>query len=168
MDDTAHFFVDYGKLNAETCKDSFPLPCIGGVLDFLSGSRFVLAIDLQSGYHQVAMDPNSKYKTAFTSHSGLYEVNVLSFGLTNSQPNFQRLINKVLRGLNWKIYLIYFDDIAMNCCFVFVFSLFYIVYRVNIPLMLSVKSHACVKFCSVSVTLPGNVLVSVKVSFVLM
>ena len=59
------------------------------------------------------MHPNSKDKTAFISHSGLYEFNVLSFGLTNAPPNFQRLMNKVLHGLDWKICLIYIDDIII-------------------------------------------------------
>ena len=59
------------------------------------------------------MHPNSKDKTAFISHSGLYEFNVLSFGLTNAPPNFQYLMGKVLHGLDWKIYLIYIDDIII-------------------------------------------------------
>ena len=112
-DGTTRFCVDYRKLNAVTRKDSYPLPRIDDALDSLSGSRFFSTLDLQSGYHQVAMHPNSKDKTAFISHSGLYEFNVLSFGLTNAPPNFQRLMNKVLHGLDWKICLIYIDDIII-------------------------------------------------------
>ena len=112
-DGTTRFCVDYRKLNAVTRKDSFPLPRIDDALDSLSGSKFFSTLDLQSGYHQVAMHPNSKDKTAFISHSGLYEFNVLRFGLTNAPPNFQRLMGKVLHGLDWKICLIYIDDIII-------------------------------------------------------
>ena len=112
-DGTTRFCVDYRKLNAVTRKDSYPLPRIDDALDSLFGSSFFSTLDLQSGYHQVAMHPNSKDKTAFISHSGLYEFNVLTFGLTNTPPNFQRLMNKVLHGLDWKICLIYIDDIII-------------------------------------------------------
>ena len=59
------------------------------------------------------MHPKSKDKTTFISHTGLYESNVLSFGLTYAPPNFQRLMGKVLHGLKWKICLIYKDNIII-------------------------------------------------------
>ena len=69
--------------------------------------------DLQSGYHQVVMHPDSKKKTAFISHAGLYQFRVLSFGLTNVPPQFQRLMARVLHGLERKVCLIYIDDIII-------------------------------------------------------
>ena len=101
------------SFSAVTRKDSYPLPRIDTALDALEGSQFFSTLDLQSGYHQVAMHPNSKEKTAFISHSGLYEFNVLSFGLANAPPNCQRLMGKVLHGLDWKIFLINIDDIII-------------------------------------------------------
>lgn len=94
---TARFCVDYRKLSAVTLKDSYPLPRIDDTLDAVSGSKYFSTLDMQFGYHQVAMHSNSKDKTAFISHSALCEFNVLSFGLTNAPPNFQRLMNSVLR-----------------------------------------------------------------------
>ena len=79
-DGTARFCVDYRKLYAVTRKDIYPLPCIDDALDALSGSLYFSTLDLQSGYHQVAMDEQSIEKTAFISHAGLYEYNVMSFG----------------------------------------------------------------------------------------
>ena len=112
-DGTTRFCIDYRKLNAVTRKDSYPLPRIDDALDALAGSNYFTTLDLQSGYHQVAMHPASKDKTAFISHAGLYEFNVMSFGLTNAPPNFQRLMSRVLHGLEWKVCLIYIDDIII-------------------------------------------------------
>ena len=112
-DGTTRFCVDYRKLNAVTRKDSYPLPRIDDALDALSGSKYFSTIDLQSGYHQVAMDSDSIEKTAFISHAGLYEYNVMSFGLTNAPPTFQRLMQRILHGLDWKICLVYIDDVII-------------------------------------------------------
>ena len=59
------------------------------------------------------MNKESKEYTAFTAYDGLYQFKVLSFGLCNAPSTFQRLMESALRGLNWKICLIYIDDIII-------------------------------------------------------
>ena len=70
-------------------------------------------MDLQSGYFQVALEEESKEKTAFITHAGLYEFNVMAFGLCGAPSCFERLMECVLRGLHWKIALIYLDDVLV-------------------------------------------------------
>ena len=51
------FCVDYRKLNNITVKDVYPLPRIDDALCRHSGSKFFSIMDLQSGYHQIELDP---------------------------------------------------------------------------------------------------------------
>lgn len=107
------FCVDYRRLNSVTKRDSFPLPNISDSLDLLGGARYFLTLDLKSGYWQIALDPKTKDRTAFATHGGLYEFNVLPFGLSNAGATCQRLMQLVLRGLQWKTVLLYLDDIIV-------------------------------------------------------
>ena len=112
-DGSDRFGADFRRVNAITKKDSYPLPCIAESLDALAGTQYFSSMDLMSGYWQIEMDPESREKTAFITHAGLYEFNVMAFGLCNAPSCFQRLMEYVLRGLNWRIALIYLDDVLM-------------------------------------------------------
>ena len=51
-------------------------------------------LDLASGYWQVELDPDDREKTAFVTHQGLYEFNVMPFRLWNAPNTFQRLMDR--------------------------------------------------------------------------
>lgn len=107
------FCVDYRKLNEVTRKDAYPLPRIDDALDSLHSAQWFSTLDLASGYWQVEVDPQSRPKTAFITRQGLFEFNVLPFGLTNSPSTFQRLMDLVLADLQWTTCLVYLDDIIV-------------------------------------------------------
>ena len=61
----------------------------------------------------LAVDPNDRQKTAFTTRRGLFEFSVMPFGLCNALATFERLMETVLRGLQFETCLIYLDDIIV-------------------------------------------------------
>ncbi|UYV75671.1 hypothetical protein LAZ67_13000963 [Cordylochernes scorpioides] len=99
------FCVDYRKLNNVTVKDVYPIPRIDEVMDTLQGSTYFSAIDLRSGYWQVEVEERDKEKTAFTTAHGLYEFNVMPFGLCNAPATFERNMENMLGNLRWQICL---------------------------------------------------------------
>ncbi|UYV68366.1 hypothetical protein LAZ67_5004095, partial [Cordylochernes scorpioides] len=107
------FCVDYRKLNNVTVKDVYPIPRIDEVMDTLQGSTHFSAIDLRSGYWQVEVEERDKEKTAFTTAHGLYEFNVMSFGLCNAPATFERNMENMLGNLRWQICLCYLDDVII-------------------------------------------------------
>ena len=112
-DGSMRFCVDYRRLNSITKLDVYSLPRIDDTLDVLAGARFFTTLDLASGYWQVTVDPAAREKTAFVTHSGLYEFMVMPFGLRNAPATFQRLMKIVLAGLNRTQCLVYLDDILI-------------------------------------------------------
>ena len=112
-DGSYRFCIDYRKLNKLTIKDSHPLPRTDDILDALSGSVYFTTVDLSSGYWQVAVHPDDREKTAFTTGDGLYQFKVMPMGLTNAPPTFQRLMELVLHGLHWSTCLVYLDDVII-------------------------------------------------------
>ncbi len=112
-DNTLRYCIDYRLLNEVTVKDSFPIPRIDDSLDRLAGSKWFSTLDLQSGYWQVQMAKEDQEKTAFITSHGLFEFRVMPFGLANAPATFERLMERILKGLQWKTCLIYLDDVIV-------------------------------------------------------
>lgn len=105
--------VDYRSLNAKTLKDAYPLPRIQDCLDSVAGATIFSTFDLTSGYHQIPVKDEDIPKTAFCTKYGLYEFKTMPFGVCNGPATCQRLMELVLKGLQWQICLIYLDDVIV-------------------------------------------------------
>ncbi|XP_074792474.1 uncharacterized protein LOC141975750 [Natator depressus] len=111
-DGEIRFCVDYRKLNAVTRPDNYPMPRTDELLEKLGRAQFISTLDLTKGYWQVPLDESAKERSAFTTHLGLYEFNVLPFGLRNAPATFQRLVDGLLAGLG-EYAVAYLDDVAI-------------------------------------------------------
>ncbi len=84
------------------------------MLESLAGSKVFSTIDLAASFHQLALAEDAKKYTAFSTLSGHWEFNRVTFGLTNAPPWMQRAISKALTGLEWKICVVWIDDIIIH------------------------------------------------------
>ena len=114
-DGSLHFCMDFCKLNLVTCKDAYPLPRIDDSLEALSGSWWFSTLNLLCGFWQVETDKKDRQKTGFCTQDrlGLFKFKVMPFGLCNAPAMFQRLMDLVLEGIQWKSCLVYIDDIVI-------------------------------------------------------
>ncbi|GBG77025.1 hypothetical protein CBR_g23351 [Chara braunii] len=105
--------IDYRKLNAQTIRNADPLPRIDDLLERLGGAKFFSKLDLKSGYHQLEIRKEDRYKTAFKSRYGHFEWLVMPFGLTNAPTTFQAAMTTEFRHMLDRFVLIYLDDILV-------------------------------------------------------
>ena len=99
-DGSNRFCVNYKALNACTVFDGEPMPDPEDVFIKLRGKRYKSKMDLSKGYWQIELSSESIEKTAFVTHEGVFEFLRLPFGLKNAASSCNRLMRKVLDGLD--------------------------------------------------------------------
>lgn len=102
---------DYRLLNAKSVKDNYPIPILRDFRNNLHKKRYFTRIDLVKAYHQIPMEESDIPKTAIITPFGLFEFLFMPFGLKNAAQTFQRLMDEVLRGLDFAF--VFIDDICI-------------------------------------------------------
>jgi ribonuclease HI len=105
--------VDFRNLNKCSRKDNYPLPKMEHMLQKVSGAKVMSFIDGFSGYNQIAVHPEDREKTAFTTPWGTFMYEKMPFGLMNAGATFQRAMDIAFIGEKDKFVLIYLDDITV-------------------------------------------------------
>ncbi len=72
-DGSRHFCGDYRPINAQTRRDSFPMPLMEDVIDQLGNSAWFTALDLQSGFWHIRMAPEDVKKIILITKTGMYD-----------------------------------------------------------------------------------------------
>ena len=75
---------------------NYPILTIESLLARLESCKYFSILDLRSGYHHIRLLEESKPLTAFTTHSGKFQWNVLPFGIGVGVQTFSFVINKAI------------------------------------------------------------------------
>ena len=86
---------------------NYPIPTIEMLLARLERCKY-----LRSSYHHIGLSEKSKPLTAFTTHSGKFQWNVLPFGIGIGVQTFSFVINKAI-GQCSDFATNYLDDIIV-------------------------------------------------------
>ena len=88
---------DYRKLNEWTRQNATPLPLIPELIARVRGASLFTKFDIRWGYNNVRIRDGDQWKAAFITNHGLFEPQVMFFGMTNSPATFQTMMNALFR-----------------------------------------------------------------------
>ncbi|KAL4107210.1 hypothetical protein QTP88_017593 [Uroleucon formosanum] len=150
--------LDYRRVNEKTLKEAFPLPIIQNIYDSLAGNKYFSCLDAMSGFHQLKLNDNSKEITSFSTSTGHYQFTRLPFGLTNAPQNFQKVMNKIMAGLTYRINCCYLDDcVCFGKTFEEHLNALEITFERLLKYKLKLKISKC-KFGYTEIKLLGNII----------
>jgi hypothetical protein len=89
--------IDFRKLNAATKKDPYMLPFTNEVLNIIARYEAYSFLNGYSGYHQISIALEDRYKTTFVTDWGAFIWKVMPFGVKNGPPTYQRVVTKTFR-----------------------------------------------------------------------
>jgi len=113
-DGSLQLVQDYRALNIVTVKNRYPLPLISELISQLCRAWYFMKLDVRWGFNNVRIKPRDKWKAAFHTNHGLFELLVMFFGMTNSPATFQTMMNEVFRTVIAEgIIIVYLDNILI-------------------------------------------------------
>ena len=106
---------EYRYLNSHMVKNTYPLPLISDLIDKLQGSSIFTKFDVWWRYNDILIKSEDQWKAAFTTPLGLFESNVMFFGMCNSPATFQAFMDDLFGDYiaeGWLV--IYMDGLLIH------------------------------------------------------
>ena len=91
--------VDMRLANKAIKRERHNTPTLNELIHKLNGAVVFSKMDLNQGYNQLELSPESRYITTFTTHVGLRQYKRLYFGISSAAEVFQEKITEALAGL---------------------------------------------------------------------
>jgi len=108
-----HLCVNYRALNRITIPNRYPLPLMQELQDRIQGAQWFTKMDLKNGFHVIRIREGDEWKTAFRTRYGLFEFQVMQFGLTNAPSTFQDIMNHIFSDMLDMGTFAYMEDILV-------------------------------------------------------
>jgi hypothetical protein len=102
--------IDLRKLNDACLHDPFHTLFMDEVLDNIGGHKVYSFTNRFSGYHQIKIEQEDKYKTTFPTEWGSYQYTVMPLGLKNAPTIFSRVVIIAFKEFIHLFLEVYLDD----------------------------------------------------------
>jgi hypothetical protein len=112
-DGTWRFCVDYRPVNELTKPDLYPTPRMEDLINTMAKAKYKSSIDLNCGFWQIPVRPEDMEKTTFICPFGTFAHKRMPFGARNTPATFQRAMDSILDGLQWKRAPTYVDNVGI-------------------------------------------------------
>ncbi|KAK3184727.1 hypothetical protein Dsin_032013 [Dipteronia sinensis] len=111
----ARMVINYKRLNDNTYTDAYDIPTKELLMLRISNAKYFSKFDCKSGFWQVKLDSDSSIPwTTFSCSKGLFQWNVMPFGLKNAPGIFQRKMDGLFNRKPFLDFcLVYIDDILV-------------------------------------------------------
>ena len=96
-DGKLHPIQDYRRLNQYMIRDKYLLLLIPDLIAQVKDANIFSNFNICWGYNNVCIKEGDQNKAVFKMKYGLYEPNVMFFGLTNSPATFQAMMDHLLQ-----------------------------------------------------------------------
>nr|CAH7744111.1 unnamed protein product [Callosobruchus chinensis] len=103
--------VDMRRANEAIQRENYPLPTFDNFMTKLRNAKYFSRLDLESAYHQLELDVDSRPITTFITHKGIFRYKRLMFGVNSAPEIFQRIFEAILAPC--QNCLNYLDDIII-------------------------------------------------------
>jgi len=105
--------ADFRLVNRVIDRFVWPVPNTIHTINRIRGATWFSCIDLHSGYHQVVVDPDDRFKLSFMANGKAYIYNRLPMGIIDAPSFFCYVMHTALGDLVFKGVVIYIDDILI-------------------------------------------------------
>ena len=91
--------VDMREANQAIERERHVMPTLQDFKAEVNGSKFFSKLDLKQAYHQLELEPESRFITTFSTHEGLFRYKRLKHGTCSAAEIFQNVLEKNLRDI---------------------------------------------------------------------
>ena len=114
--------LDYRAVNKNIKPDRYPIPRLWDCILTAAHHNYYCALDVNWGFWSLPLSKESREVTAIMTPNGLYQFTVAPFGIRNSPPEFQRMMDTVFADLprlqkyidDIIIYALTFDELFLQ------------------------------------------------------
>ena len=91
--------VDMREANNAIKRERHIMPTLNDFKAAVNGAKYFSKIDLKQAYHQVELEPESRFITTFSTHEGIYQYKRLNYGTSSAAEVFQNILQRNLSDI---------------------------------------------------------------------